>query len=338
MGKIIFLIFKSKYRKVALNNFLYSKKIGPYRIVNLSGVILSYIGYLIYKLDISKNFKFISCDGSPFLKNEQNAMNIWFGGTNYKLSDDLISMGLDEYKLHKNNFLVAASIFTERQKFIQFYPCNLIEKVKFNNPKIVIALKITHTSSEEVKLIWENKKTLLTENLSLIDNEKFWDFVKGDNEKKQKIYIGIKNLLRIHLVKKIKEKFKHKCILVGTEWKSIFEDSLESNFDPNFIKKIYRGNICVDFLPKDGDEVLNTRSIGIIESGGILIQVRNFNSDIFFPELSNLITFNTEKELLNLLEKKLSSHDLGNLYQIFLDKYKKNFNEKTCEKIFTIGY
>jgi hypothetical protein len=312
-----------------MNNFLYSKKIGFYRIVNLTGPILSYIGYLIYKLDISKNFKFISCDAAPFLRNEQSSINIWFGGTNYKI--------IDEYKSYKNNFVISASIFTERQNFIQFYPCNLIKKVTFNNPKIVIVMKITHTSSEEIKLIWESKKTLLTENLSLIDNEKFWDFVKGDNEKKQKIYIGIKNLLRIHLVKKIKEKFKNNCIIVGSEWKNIFEDSLESNFDLNFMKKIYKGNICVDFLPKDGDEVLNTRSIGIIENGGILIQARNFNSDIFLPELSDFITFNTERELLNLLEKKLSSQDLGNLYQIFLDKFQeKNLNEKTLEKIFTI--
>ena len=197
-------------------------------------------------------------------------------------------------------------------------------------------MKISNTTSEEVRLIWEKKKKLLTENLSLIDNEKFWDFLKGDNKRKQGIYIGIKNLMRIHLIKRIKEKFKDKCIIVGTEWKDIFEDSLDSNFDINFMKKIYRGNICIDLLPKDGDEVLNTRSIGIIENGGILIQARNFNTDIFFPELSNLITFNSEKELLDLLEK-LFSQDLGNLYQMFLDKFQeKNLNEETCERIFSI--
>jgi hypothetical protein len=330
MKKFIFLIFKRRYRKIAMNNFLYSKKIGSYRIVNLSGLILSYIGYLIYKLNISKNFKFISCDATPFLENERNSLNIWFGGTNYKIQN--------AYKSYKNNFVVTASIFTERQNFIQFYPCKLIKKVTFNNPKIAIVMKVTNKSSEEVKLIWEKKKTLLTKNLSLIDNEKFWNFLKGDNKKKQSIYIGIKNLLRIHLVKKIKEKFKDKCIIVGTEWKDIFEDSLESNFDLNFMKKIYRGNICVDFLPKDGDEVLNTRSIGIIENGGILLQAKNFNSDIFFQELSNLITFNSERELLDLLEKWLSSQDLSNLYEMFLNKFQnKNLNEKTCEKIFSIG-
>ena len=102
------------------------------------------------------------------------------------------------------------------------------------------------------------------------------------------------------------------------------------------MKKIYRGNICVDFLPKDGDEVLNTRSIGIIENGGILLQAKNYNSDIFFQELSNLITFNSERELLDLLEKRLFSQDLSNLYEMFLNKFQnKNLNEKTCEKIFS---
>ena len=38
---------------------------------------------------------------------------------------------------------------------------NLIKKVSFNNPKIAIAMKVSHTSSEEVKLIWEKKKKLL---------------------------------------------------------------------------------------------------------------------------------------------------------------------------------
>ena len=328
MKKFIFLIFKRRYRRIAMNNFLYSKQIGSYRIVNLSGPFLWFIGYLIYKLNISKNFKFVSCDANPFLENIQNSINIWFGGTNYKIED--------KYQSHKNNCVVTASIFTERKRYLQFYPCNLIKKVSFNNPKIAVVMKVSHTSSEEVKLIWEKKKKLLTENLALVDNEKFWNFLKGDNKRKQGIYIGVKNLMRIHLIKKIKEKFKDKCIIVGTEWKDIFEDSLESNFDINFIKKIYRGTICVDLLPKDGDEVLNTRSIGIIENGGILIQARNFNSNTFFPELSDLITFNSEKELLDLLEK-LFSKDLGNLYQKFLDKFQeKNLNEKTCERIFSI--
>ena len=71
MKKFIFIIFKRRYRNIAMNNFLYSKKIGTYRIVNLSGLILSYIGYFIYKLNLSKNFKFISCDATPFLENER---------------------------------------------------------------------------------------------------------------------------------------------------------------------------------------------------------------------------------------------------------------------------
>jgi len=311
-----------------MNNFLYSKKIGSFRIVNLSGPVLSYIGYLIYKLNLSKKFKFISCDATPFLENEQNSLNIWFGGTNFKIQD--------KYKTYKNNYLVTASIFTERKNFIQFYPCNLIKKVSFNNPKIAIAMKVTFKSSHEVKSIWEMKKTQLLENLSLIDNEKFWNFLNYDNKKKQQIYIGIKNLIRIHLIKKVKEKFKNKCIIVGSEWKDIFEDSLESNFDINFMKKIYRGNLCLDLMPKDGDEVLNTRSIGIIENGGILIQAKNFNTNIFFPELSNFITFNSENELLYLLEKQLYSDNLDNIYQMFLNKFQeRNLNEKTCKRIFS---
>ena len=76
--KIIFFIFRYKFRRQALNNLLTLSTVGNYRIVNLSGPFISIIGLLIYKLNLSKNFKFISCDGWPHLSNINNSINVWF--------------------------------------------------------------------------------------------------------------------------------------------------------------------------------------------------------------------------------------------------------------------
>ena len=69
--KLIFFIFRYKFRVLALNNLLQSKRIGDYNLINLSGPYLSWFGFLIYKMNLSKNFKFISCDGWPYLNKEK---------------------------------------------------------------------------------------------------------------------------------------------------------------------------------------------------------------------------------------------------------------------------
>ena len=42
--KFLFFIFRYKFRVLALNNFLRSKKIGNYHLINLSGPFLSFLG------------------------------------------------------------------------------------------------------------------------------------------------------------------------------------------------------------------------------------------------------------------------------------------------------
>ena len=71
--KFIFIINRYKYRKLAFNNFLKTKILNGYRLIVLSGPLFSWLGYLIYKFNLSDKFKFISCDGWPFLFNEINS-------------------------------------------------------------------------------------------------------------------------------------------------------------------------------------------------------------------------------------------------------------------------
>ena len=71
--------------------------------VNLSGPYLCWFGIIIYNLNLFKNFKFISCDGWPFLANESNSINIWFGGTFLKIQKDS--------KKYNNNYVTAKTLF-----------------------------------------------------------------------------------------------------------------------------------------------------------------------------------------------------------------------------------
>ena len=103
--------------------------------------------------------------------------------------------------------------------------------------------------------------------------------------------------------------------------------------DPNLVAKL--GNICVDFLAKDGDEALYPRSIEVIESGGVLIQAKNIHSEFFFFDLCNDIIFNSEDELIELLRNSLNSQKLKQLYKKFYEKFgNDNLNKKTLDIIF----
>ena len=81
-------------------------------------------------------------------------------------------------------------------------------------------------------------------------------------------------------------------------------------------------------MPKDGDEVLNTRSIGIIENGGILIQAKNFNtnkpidyvmSKSSIPNLTKYIAINFGRK--NIRSNCVVPHGIKNLH-------KKDFVQK----------
>tara|TARA_B110000503_G_C7098681_1_gene392805 strand:+ start:823 stop:1206 length:384 start_codon:yes stop_codon:yes gene_type:complete len=94
MFKIVFLLHRSNHRKETLNNFSRFLLYGNILILSFSGPILSYIGKYIQKLNI---FKCILIDGFPLIKNKKNVINIWFGGTNFKIAT--------EFKNLKNNFV-----------------------------------------------------------------------------------------------------------------------------------------------------------------------------------------------------------------------------------------
>ena len=328
--KIIFFIFRYKYRRLALNNLLKMNKMSDYYLINLSGPYLYWIGYLIYKINLFKKFKFISCDGWPFLSNEKNSINVWFGGTDLKIPEN--------YKKHQNNYITAGTIFTNNNKIIQFYPF-MVKKVReYRNPKIIIALTYKAVEDPFIIRIWNTNKNKILKDLTILELESFWnniDFETADIKKKQKIYIGIKSLLRIELLKVIAKNFSDKSIIIGNDLKEFFSNSLESNFSYNYLKKIYEGNICLDFLAKDGDQLLYPRSIEILESGGILFQIRTNKSKKLFEKYDEDLTFNTPGEMCEKLKNLIYHNELKIFNDFFIQKFNKNnLNQNTLKNIF----
>ena len=329
--KFIFIINRYRYRKLAFNNFLKIKSINGYRIINLSGPFISWLGYLLYKFNFSNKFKFISCDGWPFLSNEKNSVNIWFGGTILKIPKTLSN--------YKNNYVTASTLFTKTNKHIQFYPFKIKERKNILCPKIIIALSFDHVNNPFVLDFWNKNKKKILSNLSILENEKFWKSAKIndlDMKKKHSFYISIKSLLRIELISIIKKKFKNLCVVIGNDMKSYFPDALSSNFKHGYLKNLYDGNICLDFLAKDGDQILYPRSIEILENGGTLFQVEGIHSRKLFEKYKDDLTFNSSDEMIEKLER-LTKHEQLNIFNNFFKKKFNtiNYNQKTFKKIFT---
>jgi hypothetical protein len=328
--KFIFIINRYKYRKLAFNNFLKIKTLNNYRIIDLSGPFFSWLGYLIYKLNLSDKFKFISCDGWPFLSNEKNSINIWFGGTYLKIPETL--------QKYKNNYVTARTVFTNYSNVIQFYPCKIKKMINKKNTKIIIALSCKDVEDPFVLKIWNENKNKILNNFLLLETEKFWSNIglnDLDNKKRHAIYIDIKSLVRIELLRIIKNAFNDLCIFIGNDLKKHFPDALSTKFEESYLKNLYDGNICIDFLAKDGDQLLYPRSIEIIESGGVLFQIETENSDKLFEKFKNKLTFNTSSEMTTKLENLIKNDkQLKTFNEFFINKFNfENYNEKSFKNI-----
>ena len=301
-----FFIFKYRFRRAAFNNFLKLEKIENYRIIDFSGPIKYYLFskalIALVQLFPNKfdNIVLISCDGFPYL--EKNAVNIWFGGTSLKIPKQFI--------FFKNNLPMIRNFIVKEKNFISLYPNNL-EKINFKKDfKIIYIGALRLKTSETTLKIWKKYKKMILQDLSIIDKKKFWKKIKiKRSDQIHNLYLEIKNLVRFHIIKEVNKKFKNDFVVVGSDWKKYIKNSKASNYDVEYIRKLYNGNICLDFGSRWGDNSLYPRSIEIIESGGLLLQSLQPDSFISFGNLKNFSTFNSTDDLI----KRITS-------------YKNNFN------------
>ena len=326
--KYLIFIFKRRFRRSSLNNFISVKKVKDVSIINLSGPILYIIGKFLYFFLRSKKIIFISCDGYDYLYRESNSINLWMGGTTYKIPSS--------YKRFNNNFVSASTLFTDETKLLTFYPTN-ISKSRVNNEfKFIYISENKKVENKNSLRIWEENKDKILDDLSLIHSAAFWKkFVNINDETSQRFYIDIKSLLRFELVQELNIMLKKKLVLVGSNWKKYHPNALESNHSDKYAEDLYRGNICIDFGSRHSDKCIYPRSCKIIESGGLLLQSTCSDSKEILNNLFDKTCFLSLKDMKEKVSFFLKNPDQINSLLILQQKNfeSEHLNYKTIKKI-----
>lgn len=329
---IIFLIFRNNYRKSSIGNFGKSNTYGKIKLISLSGRIRSIFGRMLYFLKLGK---FISLDGDPFLKNEKNSINIWFTGTSLRITK--------KCKNFENNYVNMNNPIIEKEKRIfPFLPIiqkgNQIKKDR----KIIFMGKIFFQPKNNDLLSQEelnNCKSNLLNDFSLLDNLDFWRKFKSQNNDAIKFenYRILKTYLREKVILAIIKNFKDNFLIYGQNMKDNNIKFMNPIFNLNKVKKIYKGNICLDTGSIMGSLSLYPRSIQIIESGGLLLQTKQTDSKQVWGDLSGKIISNNLENLLSQLDSFLSNtkrcNETLDLIQKKFDNSKKDI-EVSLKKIF----
>ena len=326
--KLVFFAFKHRYRYKDLNNFLHSRLYGKYFLLNLGGPFK----HLVAKILLNTHFGFaISCDARPLIKNKKSGINFFIRGTNLNIPTN--------FKHLENNFVSIKNPFIQEENIFQIYPINIPYSKINDETKIIFIGGANIDINDEQKILWEKCKKEVLDNFTILDKKSFWKkyFGKNDIENIFIFYKKFKLLLRYEIIKYIKKKFSEKFVLIGNDWKNYSINSLPSNFNPNYIKKLYRGNICLDFGSAEGSSSLYSRSNGIIEAGGLILQSKQIDSTDIWGNLENRITFKNFNDLEVIINKLLNNKDLSNdiLFNISKNfENSKNLIENSLDRIF----
>ena len=327
--RLIFFSFKHRYREKELNNFLNTRIYGKYFILNLGGPFKYFIAKILLFLKIGKA---ISCDGRPLIADKSRGINFWMRGTSLNIPSNLKNLN--------NNFVTINNALFQEKKVFQVYPINIKKTQIQDDLKIIYVSRVSIETNLEEKNIWEKYKTQLIEDFSLIDNKKFFEKIFPDNNnelKKFNLYKKLKLLLRFEVIKSIKARFDKKINLIGDDWSSFSFNSLPSIYNIKKMKKIYKGNICLDLGSMLGSISLYSRSNQIIESGGLIIQSVQSDSREVWGNIHDKILFKNLSDLITLIEKLLNNkvHCSNLLHEISKNfSESKKFIEKSLDKIF----
>ena len=296
--RLIFFLFKHRYRKKELNNFLANRIYGKYFILNLSGPFKYFVAKILVFLKIGKA---ISCDARPLIPDKTKGINLWMRGTNLDIPNDL--------KKLNNNFVTIDNPFIQNQKIFRLYPINIKKTQIQDNLKIIHMSRINIDTSAEEKNIWDKCKDQLIEDFTLVDNNEFLKKISlnhNDEIRMFNLYKKLKLLLRFEIVENLKKIFGNKISLIGDDWSAFHSDSLPSIYNIRKISRMYKGNIGLDLGSLAGSISLYPRSIQIIESGGLIIQSTQNDSKKVWKNLHDKILFNNISDLISLVEKLLN--------------------------------
>jgi hypothetical protein len=329
--RLIFFSFKHRYRQKELNNFLNTRIYGKYFILNLGGPFKNFIAKILLFLKIGKA---ISCDGRPLISDKSKGINFWMRGTTLNIPND--------FKNLNNNFVTIDNPFIKNKKIFQMYPMNIKKTRIQDNLKIIYISRIDINTNTEEKNIWNKYKAQLMDDFTLIDNSNFWEKILPNNKDEIKtfnLYKKLKLFLRFEIIKNLKKTFNKNLNLIGDDWIMFPFNSLPTNYNIKKIKRMYKGNVCLDLGSIEGSISLYPRSIQIIESGGLIIQSIQSDSKKVWKNIHNKILFNNLSDLISLVEKLLDNKKYCfTLLQEISENFKRSDKsiEKSLDKIFNI--
>jgi hypothetical protein len=205
-----------------------------------------------------------------------------------------------------------------------------------NEYKFVYISENKKVENEKSLKIWKENKDQILNDFSLIDNVEFWKkIIDIDNKISHSFYIDIKSLIRFELVRVLNSMLKDKFILVGSNWKKHYSNALEDNYSDEYIENLYRGNICVDFGSKNSEKCIYPRSCKIIESGGLLFQSINTDSNEIFKNLLDKTCFISIQDMRKKISFFLNNSD--QIKHLLITQQKnfesEDFNYRTIKKI-----
>lgn len=301
--KIIYFVFKHRYRIKDLNNFLKTKKYGNFLVINFGGPLKHYFAKILNIINIGKA---ISCDGRPLIPNKKKGYNFYMRGTNLNIPSNVTN--------YDNNIVTIKHVLIENKNVFQIYPIDLDKNNIKKDFKIIYMSSINLKCDSDKKKFWEENKKKILEDFTIIDNKEFLlNKLIGKNlHEINSYYRAIKLHLRFEIVSYLKKKLKEKFILIGDDWKKYFFDALNSNYNIKKNKKNYKGNICLDLGCIEGSSSFYSRSNQIIESGGLIIQSKQMDSGEKWGQLSKDIIFKDFDSLNFIINEVLNDYQNAN--------------------------
>lgn len=291
MSKLVncnYLVFivSNPARVYALNNFIFQKKWGTYKLlffINKNAKLFEPIIFYIAKF--FSNIKVVYSDNE--FDNRNDVYRVRWNNPSE------VSGAVSDKDIFVCKFV------SKEYKHLQLFPTRIDRSLSCNN-QVVFVGEVTLNVNSIIKFFYEKNSNELNQNLIQLLSSNFWDNVKKLQFNELTVddfYCGLVNLIRYDGIKNIIKSHPN-MILVGDDWVNYGFSAQNSFWSSTNRKSIYNGNICVDFGSKSGINALYQRPIEIIESGGILIQIiRSDSIEIYGEELASLICFESFRDL-----------------------------------------
>ena len=284
--------------------------------------------FKILKKIFKKKIIFISCDK---LLNESNLYdyNLWFNSE--------LELYLDNKIINNKDLFCYKNPFFENEE-LPVFPTRIVSH-EIKEKSIVYFSEVNIDTSEEAKQLWQKNKDYFLNNFNKINYIDFSNIKLPDyHQKNLPEYLKklcfikeLKRFFRFEIVNLINENYKKDFILVGTSWQKYGIRSLKTNYSIKKKRELMKNNVCIDLGSQVGATEMDFRSVGIIENGGILLQVKQKNSQELLEkyDFMNKFICNSKIELLDKLNSLIKSKEcFTDQFKIISSYHQKKFEEK----------